>query len=228
MQLPVADAKKKDKNKRGYERHKEKKWLALTRLLIWHWIIYYISLVCVVCRQWNRDNVRKRQWNYKDNKGDRLISLYERATITLSLSISWYNLNDVCLISNFLFVFLLTIILMYIRTGTSLWRVYESDISYEGQMNRTQQEYNLLGQRVVCQYIYMYMYWLWITVWSEIQIGVDDSERGREEEEDKSGWMNEKQIWWSWLFILLLSEAHSLLNKVIEINKKNKRDIEVL
>ena len=33
--------------------------------------------------------------------------------------------------------------------------VYESDISYEGQMNRTQQEYNLLGQRVVCQYIYI-------------------------------------------------------------------------
>jgi len=28
--------------------------------------------VCGLCRQWNRDNVRKRQWNYKDDEGDRL------------------------------------------------------------------------------------------------------------------------------------------------------------
>ncbi len=114
---------------------------------------------------------------------------------------------------------------MYIRTGTTTLKVYESDISYQGQMNRTQQEYNLLGQRVVCQYIYMY--WLWITVWSEVQIGVDDVEWDGEEERErnKSEWINEKQIWWSWLFILLLSEAHSHLNKVAEM-KKNKRDIE--
>lgn len=31
-------------------------------------------------------------------------------------------------------------------------------MSYEGQVNGTQQEYNLLGQRVVCQYIYIYIY----------------------------------------------------------------------
>jgi hypothetical protein len=46
---------------------------------------------------------------------------------------------------------------IYIRTGTCTLGVYESDISYEGHMNRTQQAYNLLGQCVVCQYIYIYI-----------------------------------------------------------------------
>lgn len=161
MQLPVADARERTRTSEKHERERRKKWLLLTRLLIWHWIIYYISLVCVcdVCRQWNRDNVRKRQWNGKDNKSDRLIWLYERATITLSLSLcsliefEWRvsHLN----ISPSSFVRTIILICVFIRTGTTSFiecvGVFESDITYEGQMNSTQQEYNLLGQRVVCQ-----------------------------------------------------------------------------
>ena len=51
-------------------------------------------------------------------------------------------------------------------------------------------------------------------------------ERKKGREGDKSeGWINEKQIWWSWSFILLLSQAYSHTNKVIEM-KQNKRDME--
>ena len=69
-------------------------------------------------------------------------------------------------------------------------------------------------------YIYMNIYWLWITVWGEVQIRIGETKKG-EKKRDKSGRMNEKQIWWSWWFILLLSEAHSDTNKVIEMKKIN-------
>ena len=153
---------RKDKNKReAWEREKKKvaasdSFINLTLNYLLH---FTCVCVCDVCRQWNRDNVRKRQWNGKDNKSDRLIWLYERATITLSLSLcsliefEWRvsHLN----ISPSSFVRTIILICVFIRTGTTSFiecvGVFESDITYEGQMNSTQQEYNLLGQRVVCQ-----------------------------------------------------------------------------
>jgi len=121
----------------------------------------------------------------------------------------------------FFFFFVVNYSHMCIRTGTTTMGVYESYTSYEGQVNRTQQEYNLLGQRSICQSIYIHIYWLWITVWSEVQIGVDDGEK--EKKRDRNECMNEKQIWWSWLFILLLLfvEAHSHTNKVIKMKTIN-------
>jgi len=111
---------------------------------------------------------------------------------------------------------------MYIRTGTSTLRVYESDISYEGQMNRTQQEYNLLGQRVVCQYMYVYIYWLWITVWSEVQIEVDDRER----EGERQTRLNERKTNLTKLVIHIVIIWSSFTSKQGHWNEKNKRDIE--
>jgi hypothetical protein len=110
--------------------------------------------------------------------------------------------------------------IVYIQTGTTILRVYESDISYEGQVNWTQQEYNLLGQRVVCQYIYMY--WLWITVWSEVQIEVDDRER----EGERQTRLNERKTNLTKLVIHIVIIWSSFTSKQGHWNEKNKRDIE--
>jgi hypothetical protein len=171
--------------------------------------------VCV-CRPWNSDNVQKRQCNGKDNEDDRLISFSERATITLflfpSIEFEWRVFH----FKTFsLFFFADNHSHTYSRTGTSMWRAYESYISYEGQVNRTQQEHNSLGQRAAVN-LYTSVYWLWITVWGEVQIRVKHGERG-----EWSGRMNDKQIWRSWLFILLLSVAHAYADKVIEMKSIN-------
>lgn len=63
--------------------------------------------------------------------------------------------------------------------------MYESDISYEGHMNRTQQEYNLLGQRVVCQYIYVYIYIDFESLY-EVKYKLEWT-REKEKKRDKSG-----------------------------------------
>lgn len=192
-QLPVADVKEKTGTSTRGERETSKKWLLLTSLLIWHWIIYYISLVRVV--DGLRDDVRKRQWNGKDNKDDRLILLYDRATMLLSLSLSILRLlrriSMTCIAAKRFF--LMRVHSQAAQTGmaTSVRGDEQTHIhthvNLEGQENRTQLVYNLVGQRVDCQYENMSIYWLWITVWSEVQIGVDEGGRERKKQKRTNG-----------------------------------------
>jgi hypothetical protein len=172
--------------------------------------------VCGLYRQWNRDDVRKRQWNDKDTKDDRLILLYERARQLHSLF--RYRIWMTCVLFQIFFFRSQLFSNVYSSRYYYIERIYESYISYEGQVNRTQQGYNLLGQRVVCQYVYIYIDFESLY---EVKYKLEwTMEKQRERERDKSGWINEKQIWWSWSFILLLSEAHSYSDKVIQMKKK--------
>ncbi len=121
------------------------------------------------------------------------------------------------IITFFLFILCVSFIIIFICIQAGTIDSWERE--YEGQVNRTQQDYNLLGQRVVCQYIYILTLnncMKWSTNWSVRWI--------KKEKRDKDGWTNEKQTWSSCSFILLLSESHLRPNKVIEL--KTERDIE--
>ncbi len=102
--------------------------------------------------QWYRNDVMKRQWWQTTNR------------MIITFSIHKKKFFSLCFVHNYSH--------MYSSRYHWFVREFKSSISIEGQVNRTQQDYNLLGQRVVCQYTYIYVYWLWITVWSEVQIGV--------------------------------------------------------
>ena len=114
--------KRKDKSKRERQAiwRERKKWLVLTRLLIWHWIIYYISLasMCVLSmeqRRWRRraEKTMKRQGQWR-----RSANLVRWTSDNDSLSLLQWRVAHLKFSSLSLFFFGLDRASSNIRTGT--------------------------------------------------------------------------------------------------------------
>jgi hypothetical protein len=109
---------------------------------------------------------------------------------------------------------------MYIQTGTTTLREYtnHTSVTKVKWIGHSRDITFWVSASFVNTYIYIYIDFESLY---EVKYKLEwTMEKQRERERDKSGWINEKQIWWSWSFILLLSEAHSYSDKVIQMKKK--------
>ena len=174
-------------------------WLVL---LIRHWIIFYISLVCrVLAIVVGIERRRAEKTMKRQGQSWRSANLVRWTSEKFPPLNAWReNFNDMC----------------SCHWGTGRRRRLElKKYSCEGQVQsrRSKREKENDRQKVDNLFFSVNVYWLWITEmkWRE------ERERGG----NNSQWRNEKQIWWSWSFILWWSDVDWHENE-----NKTKHDLE--